>query len=103
MQAKFLPLANASIPMGGDSEQDEEELLARVDCNAFVVTDADSLLFRIAPRSNHSCIPNVDYSKHQKIRERFIGFLVTLVTLGWVGHPTAAGGGLGDLCGVGGW
>ena len=39
----------------------------------------------------------------QLIRERFIGFLVTLVTLGWVGHPTAAGGDLGDLCGVGGW
>ena len=37
------------------------------------------------------------------IRERFIGFLVTLVTLGWVGHLTAAGGDRGDLWVVGGW
>ena len=29
--------------------------------------------------------------------EHFIGLLVTLVTLGWVGHPTAAGGDRGDL------
>ena len=38
-----------------------------------------------------------------RVRERFIGFLVTLVALGWVGHLTAAGGDRGDLWGVGGW
>ena len=39
------------------------------------------------------------------VRERLIGFLVTLVTLGWVVHPTATGGDRtrGDLWGVGRW
>ena len=60
-QAEFLSLTHASMPMGEDSEQEEEQLLARVDCNAFAVTDADSALFRLASRFNHSCIPNVDY------------------------------------------
>ena len=65
-------------------------------------TSASTFMVDVGSRRLQCCI-HLAAVTMMNVRERFIGFLVTLVTLGWVGHLTAAGGGRGALWGVGGW